>query len=164
MDTDPLYQESLFSTKTFLLFLTLSCICSCLWVWRALTVKFDLLVGLFVFLDLFFTFYTFNYRRLDICLTYNALQLKFGLFRWRVPLDNIASYKMDDDLSPLMRYGGAGIHFMFINGRYRASYNFLEYPRVVISFKRKVGPAKELSFSTNQPYNLLAKLGKAVGR
>mgnify|MGYP000900013350 CR=1 FL=1 len=32
-----------------------------------------------------------------------------------------------------LRYGGAGIHFMSIRGRYRASFNFLEYPRVVIA-------------------------------
>ena len=132
-------------------------------MWRVLAHGFDLIFGLFLFLDLLFAFYTFNYRQLDIRLSFDGLLLKFGLIKWRIPLNNIASYKIDNNLSPFMRYGGAGIHFMFVNRRYRASFNFLEYPRMVISFKRKVGPVQDLSFSTNQPYILLAQLRRAVG-
>jgi hypothetical protein len=44
---------------------------------------------------------------------------------------------------------------MFIRKRYRASFNFLEFPRVVIAFKRKVGPVRDISFSTRHPDELL---------
>jgi hypothetical protein len=57
-----------------------------------------------------------------------------------------------------MRNGGAGIHFMLVNGRYRASFNFLEHPRVVIRFRNKIGPVVDLSFSTTQPEKVLAHL------
>jgi hypothetical protein len=54
-----------------------------------------------------------------------------------------------------MKYGGAGIHFMFVHKRYRASFNFLEHPRVVIGLKRKAGLVKDISFSTCQPNELI---------
>jgi hypothetical protein len=40
---------------------------------------------------------------------------------------------------------------MMVNERYRASFNFLEYPRVVVALKRKRGPVQDVSFSTRQP-------------
>jgi hypothetical protein len=68
-----------------------------------------------------------------------------------------------------MKYGGAGIHFMFIRDRYRASFNFLEYPRVVIAFKKKVGPVRDISFSTRKPEDVIQliqgrmEVGKQIG-
>jgi hypothetical protein len=61
-----------------------------------------------------------------------------------------------------MRLGGAGIHFMVIENRYRASFNFLEYPRVVIALKRKKGPVRDISFSTRHPEELLQRLRDSV--
>jgi hypothetical protein len=40
---------------------------------------------------------------------------------------------------------------MFNQKRYRVSFNFLEYPRVVIAFKRNAGPVQDISFSTQRP-------------
>jgi len=57
-----------------------------------------------------------------------------------------------------MQYGGAGIHFMFINKRYRASFNFLEYPRIVVALKKKSGPVCDLSFTTRHPEKVLQLL------
>ena len=51
---------------------------------------------------------------------------------------------------------------MSIRRRYRASFNFLEYPRIVITFKRKVGPVRDISFSTRQPDELLRSLQEAA--
>lgn len=61
-----------------------------------------------------------------------------------------------------MRMGGAGIHFMFVHKRYRASFNFLEHPRVVIAFKRKAGPVQDISFSTRQPTDVVRLIREAV--
>jgi hypothetical protein len=61
-----------------------------------------------------------------------------------------------------MRMGGAGIHFMLIRRRYRVSFNFLEYPRVVIAFKRKVGPVQDISFSTRRPDDVLRHIQESV--
>jgi hypothetical protein len=51
---------------------------------------------------------------------------------------------------------------MFVRKRYRASFNFLEYPRVVIAFKNKVGPVRDLSFSTSRPDDVLRFLQEAI--
>ena len=102
----------------------------------------------------FFLFYSVNYRTLDIRLSREVLSLTFGIFKWVVRLDNIEECRLDE-VPPLMRYGGAGIHFMMVRSRYRASFNFLEYPRVVIGFKRKAGPVRDISFSTHRPEEVM---------
>jgi hypothetical protein len=61
-----------------------------------------------------------------------------------------------------MRMGGAGIHFMIIRKRYRASFNFLEHPRVVIALKRNAGLVRDISFSTRRPDDLLRLIKEAV--
>jgi hypothetical protein len=64
----------------------------------------------------------------------------------------------------LLKYGGAGIHFMTVNQRYRASFNFLEYPRVVIALKHKRGLIHDLSFSTQNPEQVIQVLhGEPTG-
>lgn len=40
---------------------------------------------------------------------------------------------------------------MTVRGRYRASFNFLEHPRVAVQLKRKRGLVRDVSFSTRQP-------------
>jgi hypothetical protein len=77
-----------------------------------------------------------------------------------VALENIQKCHLDK-LSKFQKYGGAGIHLMFVRNRYRASFNFLEYPRVVITFKRKVGPVQDLSFSTRRPEEIIQLLSNA---
>jgi hypothetical protein len=107
--------------------------------------------GNFALFNLLFLFYTLNFRTLLIQVDQEALRLNFGVFTWRVPRGNIAACRLDDDLPILMRYGGAGIHFMLVHGRYRASFNFLEYPRVVVELQEKVGPVRDISFTTRHP-------------
>jgi hypothetical protein len=94
-------------------------------------------------------------------MTNKALTLKFGIFKWVVDLNNIDVCQMDT-VSGLMKYGGAGIHFMFVKKRYRASFNFLEHPRVVISFKKKVGPVSDLSFSTKEPEKVIQLVHESI--
>lgn len=92
----------------------------------------DLLASVLLFFSCFFLFYSVNYRILVIRLTSKSLKLSFGIFRYAIPLDKVHECQLDDDLSLLMKYGGAGIHFMCIRNRYRVSFNFPEHSRVVI--------------------------------
>ena len=87
--------------------------------------------------------------------------LTFGIFTWRVPWTNVAEYR-PDKLPFLLKYGGAGIHFMTVHKRYRVSFNFLEYPRVVIALKRKAGLVRDVSFSTRQPEVVLHLIEERV--
>ena len=162
MQTAQIYHEKLTSNRTTALFLTLTILFFCMFSWRLLTASMDWSAVLMLVLACLFLFYTINYRALDIQLNLVCLRLKFGIFSWRIPLINIAHFELDDEVPWLMRSGGVGIHFMFVHGRYRASFNFLEHPRVVISFKNKIGPVLDISFSTRQPAQLLLSIREAV--
>jgi hypothetical protein len=130
-------------------------------VWRVLAVRFDALAVILLCLSGVFLFYSVNYRTLVIRLSSELLALTFGVFTWKVPLDNIADCRLDE-IPLLMRMGGAGIHFMMIRKRYRASFNFLEYPRVVIALKKKAGPVQDISFSTRQPNDIMRFIEESV--
>jgi len=161
MKNDLIYSEEVSSTRTGALFGALSLLFFWLFTQRLKAGKKGFLSTALFCLFLFFLFYVFNYRTLIIHLTEETLQLKFGVFTWKVPLENIAECRPDDEMPPWQKFGGAGIHFMSVNDRYRASFNFLEHPRVVIAFNKKVGPVKDISFSTRQPYDVLRSIQEA---
>ena len=152
-----IYEERLSSNRTLALFASLMIFFLILLVWRISTDGPDILGAAFLLFFIFFLFYSVNYRTLIIRLTPDALKLKFGIFTWTIPLDNIGEVS-HDDLPLLMRYGGAGIHFMMIRRRYRASFNFLEHPRVVITLYKKAGIVRDVSFSTRHPDEVIRLL------
>ena len=149
-----IYAERISSIKTEALFLILMILSLLLLIWRVTSDGLDILTIAFTCLFILFLFYSLNYRTLLIRLTPDALKLTFGIFSWTIPMDSIQDCSLDE-LPVIMKYGGAGIHFMFIRKRYRASFNFLEYPRIVIAFKRKVGFVRDISFSTRQPGDVI---------
>jgi Ca2+/Na+ antiporter len=161
MTDDLIYHERISSNRTEALFLALTTLFLLLLVWRLSDGRLDALAWVFLCLSGLFLFYAVNYRTLMIRLTSESLKLTFGIFTWKVPLDNVEECHLDE-IPLLMRMGGAGIHFMSIRKRYRASFNFLEYPRVVIAFKRKVGPVCDISFSTRRPDDVLRLIQEAV--
>ena len=158
---DLIYTEKISSNKTEALFLALTLLFLLLLIWRVSAGSLDALAGAFLFFLVIFFFYSVNYKTLIIRLTSESLKLTFGIFTWTVPLDNIEECRLDE-IPLLMKMGGAGIHFMFIRKRYRASFNFLEYPRILIAFKRKVGLVRDISFSTRRPDDILRIIQEAV--
>lgn len=162
MENNLTYREELSSTKTEALFWAFTFLFLWLFAQRIKAGKRGSITRAFFCLFLFFLFYAFNYKTLIIHITAETLQLKFGVFTWTVPLDNVSECKLDE--IPLwLKYGGAGIHFMSVGKRYRASFNFLEYPRVVLTFKKKVGViVQELSFSTRKPEDVLQLIQQAI--
>ena len=138
-----------------MLFLTLTVIFAVLAVWRVTVAGIDPLSLVLLSGWGFFLFYSLNYHTLIVQITKDQLILKFGLFTWTISLDNIEDCFLDD--TSLWRIGGAGIHFSPIHGRYRAMFNFLEYPRVVIALKRKLGLVRDIAFSTQHPEEVIRK-------
>lgn len=161
MPDDVLYQEKLSSPRTSALFAVLTIVFLTLFLLRVNTQHLDTLAIIFLVFCLFFLFYTINYYTLFIQLTDQALKLKFGLFKWTIHFSNIASASLDD-LPAFNKYGGAGIHFMTVNGCYRASFNFLEYPRLRITLKKKSGLVQDISFSTRRPEEMLRLIHAAI--
>jgi hypothetical protein len=147
------YHQKLSSTKTDALFIILMAVFLILFVWRWSIVGWNGWTITFLCISAFFLFYVFNYRTLKIHLTPETLQLTFGIITWRIDIANVASCHLDTP--SIGSIGGAGIHFTFIKGKYRAFFNFLEYPRVVIVFKKKKGPVQELAFSTRHPEQVM---------
>jgi Ca2+/Na+ antiporter len=143
------YQEIITSKRTQALFLVLTLLFLSLFAWRAVASGMGFLAVVFLCFFAFFLFYSLNYRTLIIHLTPEALKLRFGIFTWTVPLQNIESCNVD--VVPLLRIGGAGIHFTSIERRYRVMFNFLEYPRLVIQLKEKRGLVRDVVFSTKHP-------------
>jgi hypothetical protein len=154
MTDQPIYLEKLSSRKTEALFVALTLLFFILFVGFAYSHLWGGWSILFMCLFVIFLFYAVNYRYLVIRLDQSYLRLKFGIFTWTIPLENIADCSLDS-ISPLQYYGGAGIHFMVIEGRYRAMFNFLEYPRVLIKLKVKQGLVQDIAFSTQQPVEVL---------
>jgi hypothetical protein len=155
------YQERLSSNRTLALFAVLTLLSSLVAAWRVSTARLDGWAVFFLCFGIFFLFYTINYRTLIIQITSETLKLRFGIFAWTVPVANIANCELDV-LPAFKRDGGAGIHFMFAGKRYRASFNFLEYERVRVAFKRKVGLVQEISFSTRRPDEVVQRVREAI--
>jgi hypothetical protein len=165
MTNDTLYKEKLSSRVTEGLFIGLCVVFLALSIWMLARGGSAFLRILFIVLFIFFLFYAFNYRILVTRITAQWIKLQFGVFSWTIPRSNIQAVEYDDP--PLLaKYGGAGIHFIVVRGRYRASFNFLEHSRVIVSLKRKVGPVADISFSTRHPdeiIRLLQPAGEAPG-
>ncbi len=159
MADEPIYTERVTSKRTQVFFLALTLLSASLGVWRAKVAGWDALAVVLACFSCFFFFYTLNYRMLVIRFTPGALRFTYGVFTWRVPVDNIEACALDE-MPVLMKYGGAGIHFMVIRKRYRASFNFLEHPRVVVALKRKVGPVRDISFSSASRIGYCGSFGR----
>ena len=162
MSAHLIYTGKVNSKRTEFLFIALTLLFFLLFIRRVIATSADFLAGIFLFFFCFFLFYSINYRTLIIRLTSESLRLSFGIFTWTISLNNVGDIQPDDDLPMLMKYGGAGIHFMFIRRRYRASFNFLEHSRVVIRLKRKAGLVRDISFSTCQPNELIQLIRGAI--
>ncbi len=156
-----IYEEKVQSLRTTLLFTILAIFFLVVFAWRVSLSGLKAFPLVLLFFGLFFTFYIGNYRVLRIHISDQDLILRFGLIRWREELDNINEAVLDD--SPkLVRYGGAGVHFAFVSGEYRAFFNFLDYPRVVIRLRTKKGPVQALVFTTRRPQAILQLLADRI--
>lgn len=161
MSNEFIYDEVVTSDKTSTLFTLLTGLCFSLFVWSIYTTNGTFIIALFAGLFIFFLFYTLNYRKLEITLTTRSLTLKFGIIKWKITLKDITACELGK-LPLILRLGGAGIHFMFVNGKYLASFNFLEHPRILIAFKDQSRLVKGLYFSTQEPEILLDKINKLI--
>lgn len=148
-----IYEEDISSARTEALFVALACVFLVLLYWRMAVAGLGVVAGILLFLALLFIFYAFNYRVLTIRISADHLYLRFGVFRWKIPLDNIDGACIDG--TSLWRISGAGIHFSSIGGRYRAMFNFLEHPRVVVALKQKKGLVRDVAFSTARPREVI---------
>jgi membrane protein YdbS with pleckstrin-like domain len=158
---DQTYFERITSSGTTRLFLFLAVLFMLLFAWRFLLTGWRIFSGILLILTALFIFYVINYRVLEITITTTHLKLKFGIISSKTILANIQSVDLDNS-PPVIKYGGAGVHFAFVKGQYRAFYNFLEYPRILVNLKKKQGWVKALVFSSRQPDKVIEILNKRI--
>jgi hypothetical protein len=154
-----LYREQLTDWKTSLLFVFLTVFFSVLFGFRFQQVGWKAGPILLMILSLFFLFYFINYFTLDITITSQELILKFGVFRWRESQANMGLVSQED-LPFWIRYGGAGIHFALVRGKYTLFYNFLDHPRLIFNLINKRGPVQQICISTCCPDQIRKLLGE----
>ena len=109
MPSNHIYSERVSSNKTEALFVVLALLFFLPFAWFGRAGVFSGWSILFFCLFAFFLFYALNYRTLNIQLSNEALQLKFGIFTWAIPLHNIET--SFPDTTSLWRIGGEGIHY-----------------------------------------------------
>jgi len=153
MTATALYRERISSPRTEALFVTLTLLAFLVLVGLVLSSRPRMWIVVVAFLFAYFLFCALNYRTLVIQLTDVALELGFGLVAWRIPLHNIEACSLDQ--TSLWRIGGAGVHFTPLGGRYRAMFNFLEHPRLVIALRTRKGLVRDIAFSTCHPSEVM---------
>ncbi|MBI9051371.1 MAG: hypothetical protein JEZ00_18245 [Anaerolineaceae bacterium] len=158
-----LYKEKIQSNSTLLLFVVLTIVFLISGLWRMITYSLDSFAMVLFFFAAFFLFYSINYRTLIITITADTVLLRFGVFKWETPMQEIMICELDDKLPNAKKYGGAGIHFMFIEQRYRVSFNFLEHDRVVIRQKGDQKRVKDVSFSTQNANEIIRIIKESLG-
>jgi len=151
--THRVYVERVSSNRTeaFVVALTLASLL--VLAWRMNSRGLDRWGVLLLAVAAYLLFCALNYRTLLIQVTERELSLSFGVVSWTIPLGNIAACSPDD--TSLWRIGGSGLHFTLLGGRYRAMFNFLEHPRLVIALKARKGLVRDIAFSTTRPDELL---------
>ena len=100
-----------------------------------------------------------NYRKLKLAITDEAITVAYGAFRDTIPLGTVtAAYR--DTASALIRYGGWGIRFGRVEGRWRKVYNVIGCQNVVVRVTgRRVG---ELAFASRDPEKVLFLLNRMI--
>ena len=101
----------------------------------------------FVFLILLLVAILTNFSRLTIRMSPENITVGYGRITRQIPWENIESCYLDE--TSAIFYGGFGIRFARIRGKWRLVYNIMSTPRVVLALKS--GGFQEFVFSTKNP-------------
>ena len=112
----------------------------------------------FVFLILLLVLVLVNFSRLTIRMSPENITVGYGRVIQQIPWKNIESCYLDE--TSTIFYGGFGIRFARIRGRWRLVYNIMSTPRVVLSLK--TGKFQEFVFSTKNPDEVMNLINDRV--
>ena len=115
-------------------------------------------LGMGVFMALV-TLAVFQFRRLNIVITLEAVTVSFGWFSYRIPFRNIVSIFIDGN--PGIAYGGWGLRIAKTRGKLALVYSVLNAPRVVI--ERTGSRYGYFLFSTKKPEEILNIIRQQAG-
>jgi hypothetical protein len=99
-----------------------------------------------------------NFFTLTIHITTEGLTAAYGIFKQRIPWDNVAGYEMGKGTA-LLNYGGYGIRFGYKKGGAVLVYNIMG-ARLIMLELRAPGRYKYFAFSTRHPEEVAAIVEK----
>ena len=99
-----------------------------------------------------------NFSRLTIRMSPENITVGYGRITRQIPWENIESCYLDE--TSAIFYGGVGIRFARIRGKWRLVYNIIATPRVVLSLK--AGRFQEFVFSTKNPDEVLSIINDRI--
>jgi hypothetical protein len=102
----------------------------------------------------FITFIVYQFRRLNVLLTHDKLEVSYGFFKHSILRIDIEDAYIDL-LNPLFAYGGWGIRMGKHKGKSRLVYNIPGKKNIIISLKNS---KREFVFSLNSPEHLMLVL------
>jgi hypothetical protein len=114
----------------------------------------------FMLIGLLFLSIAFNFRKLRIELSPQAVVVGYGIAKRMIPWEAIERCYRDEVSN--LRYGGWGIRIGRVQGKWRLVYNTPGAPRVVLSVNR--GWFDEFVFSTKHPEEVLRLVRERIGR
>ncbi|MEF8833204.1 MAG: hypothetical protein V5A66_06800 [Candidatus Thermoplasmatota archaeon] len=162
------YEETVFSKWMTLLLGSITTIFLLIW-------SYDIFVGwswsdpllrwFWLGMFLFFLAFTANFSKLKIKINTQGLTVGYGIARKKIPWERVEDCHIDEKSA--LRYGGWGIRFTRVSGKWRTAYNVVGGSRVVVSLNE--GLIREVAFSTKNPEEVkeviesnLRKRGKAI--
>ena len=99
-----------------------------------------------------------NFSRLTIRMSPENITVGYERITRQIPWENIESCYLDE--TSAIFYGGVGIRFARIRGKWRLVYNIIATPRVVLSLK--AGRFQEFVFSTKNPDEVLSIINDRI--
>jgi hypothetical protein len=100
-----------------------------------------------------------TFWRLTIRISPESIAVGYGRITRQIPWENVESCYLDE--TSAIYYGGFGIRFARIRGKWRMVYNIIGTPRVVLSLK--AGRFREFVFSTKNPEEVLRIINDRIG-
>ncbi|MBS3816457.1 MAG: hypothetical protein KGY76_02715 [Candidatus Thermoplasmatota archaeon] len=141
------YEETVFSKWMTLILGIITTIFFSIWIY-------DIFVGwnwsvpplswFWLGMFLFMLGITINFAKLSIKIDSEGISLGFGILRKKIPWQRVEDSYVDE--ASALRYGGWGLRFTRVEGKWRTAFNAVAGPRVVVSLNK--GFVREIVFST----------------
>jgi hypothetical protein len=105
------------------------------------------------------SFVVFQFRKIFISITLDAVNVSFGLFSYRIPYRHIFNTFVDE--KPGIVYSGWGLRLARVRGKSALVYSVLNTPRVVI--EQNCSRYGFFIFSTRNPEEVIGLIRKQAG-
>ncbi|MFX1339433.1 MAG: hypothetical protein ACFFDK_12545 [Promethearchaeota archaeon] len=155
---DDLYKEKIFLKATTISLAIVTLIFLLLLISEILFTKNIFLTVLVFFLFVGFILLTFNFNTLTIRINPHFIKIAYGIFNRTTSWENIRDCYLDNVSN--LRYGGLGIRYARVKGKWRVIYNTYNTARVVLVLRK--GKIKEIVFSTKNPEEAMKLINQQI--